>query len=100
MRHEILVGLHVSDSATYAKYRAAMTPMLEAVGGYFRYDFTIAEVLKGEDEQPINRLFIISFPDVATKEAFFQDPAYGAAKTRFFTKSVAMVNQIATLAPL
>ena len=47
-RHETLVGLHVTDHDTYAKYRAAMTPLLEAGGGFFRYDFTIDAMLKGE----------------------------------------------------
>jgi hypothetical protein len=29
MRHEILVGLRVIDEPGYARYRAAMTPLLE-----------------------------------------------------------------------
>ncbi len=95
-RHEILVGLHVTDDESYANYRAAMTPLLEAAGGTFRYDFTIERMLKGAVDSPINRLFVISFPDESTKEAFFADPEYLAAKEEFFESAVDMVDIIAT----
>jgi len=95
-RHEILVGLHVTDDASYARYRAAMTPMLEAVGGSFRYDFTIARMLKGAASPPINRLFVISFPDEETKVAFFGNPEYLAAKAEHFEGAVDLVDLIAT----
>lgn len=95
-RHEILVGLHVTDDESYANYRAAMTPLLEAVGGSFRYDFTIAEMLKGSATPPINRLFVISFPDEAVKESFFTDPRYVAAKREHFESAVDLVDIIAT----
>ncbi len=95
-RHEILVGLHVTDDESYTNYRAAMTPLLEAVGGTFRYDFTIERMLKGVAKPPINRLFVISFPDESTKESFFADPKYLAAKREFFESAVDMVDIIAT----
>lgn len=95
-RHEILVGLHVTDHETYASYRAAMSPLLAEVGGFFRYDFTIDQVLKGAGDPPINRLFVISFPDEATKNAMFADPAYVAVKKQFFEQSVAATNILAT----
>lgn len=96
-RHETLVGLHVIDDDAYAKYRTAMTPLLEAVGGFFRYDFTIDAMLKGESDPAINRLFLISFPDAATETAFFANPAYVAAKTEFFEPAVGKVNILGTL---
>jgi len=96
MHHEILVGLHVTDNESYSSYRAAMTPLLEAAGGSFRYDFTIAETLKGVTDPPINRLFVISFPDEATKDRFFADPTYVAAKEEFFESAVDLVDIIAT----
>tara|TARA_R110002072_G_scaffold4174_2_gene29473 strand:- start:64093 stop:64419 length:327 start_codon:yes stop_codon:yes gene_type:complete len=96
-RHETLVGLHVTDDDTYAKHRAVMTPLLEAVGGFFRYDFTIDAMLKGESDPAINRLFLISFPDAATEAAFFADPAYLAAKQQFFEAAVDKVNILGTL---
>jgi uncharacterized protein (DUF1330 family) len=86
-RHEILVGLHVTDDESYDRYRAAMTPLLEARGGFFRVDYRVAEVLKGEEG--VNRVFIISFPDEATKDAFFADPAYVAARAEHFEPAVA-----------
>ena len=95
-RHEMLVGLHVTDDATYARYREAMTPLLEAAGGSFRYDFTVAEMLKGDASPPINRVFVLSFPSSEAKEAFFADPEYLAAKQRFFEASVDLVELIAT----
>jgi uncharacterized protein (DUF1330 family) len=96
-RHETLVGLHVTDHDAYAKYRAVMTPLLEAVGGFFRYDFTIDAMLKGESDPAINRLFLISFPDAATETTFFADPAYVAAKKEFFEPAVGKVNILGTL---
>ncbi|MFT5286102.1 MAG: hypothetical protein ACI8TQ_002270 [Planctomycetota bacterium] len=95
-RYEHLVGLHVSDDETYTKYRAAMTPLLEAVGGFFRFDFTIDKTLKGGTDPEINRLFVISFPDQATSERFFEEPAYVAAREQFFDASVDMVERIAS----
>ena len=97
-RHELLIGLHVEDEASYARYRAGMTPLLEAVGGFFRYDWTIAAQLKGAADPPINRLFLISFPDEATKEAFFADPAYLAVRAEHFQGAVASVERLAEYA--
>jgi uncharacterized protein (DUF1330 family) len=95
-RHEILVGLHVTDNESYSNYRSAMTPLLNSVNGAFRYDFTIAETLVDDSTPPINRLFVISFPDQAAKEALFADPTYLAAKAKHFDSSVDMVNIMAT----
>ena len=86
--HETLVGLHVTDEAKYDRYREGMTPLLEARGGFFRYDFRIGEVLKSEATEPLNRLFIISFPDVQAKEAFFADEEYLEIKREFFEPAV------------
>ncbi len=43
-RHEILVGLNVTDDESYSNYRAAMTPLLPEFHGAFRFDFTKAGV--------------------------------------------------------
>ncbi|MFT5290806.1 MAG: hypothetical protein ACI82F_002882 [Planctomycetota bacterium] len=95
-RHEVLVGLHVTDNDSYTSYRAAMTPILEAAGGWFRYDFTIDQMLKGSVSPAINRLFVISFPDEPTKDRFFSDPNYVSARTKFFEPAVDLVELIAT----
>ena len=34
-RHVVLMGLEVTDDASYARYRAGMTPILESYGGSF-----------------------------------------------------------------
>jgi uncharacterized protein (DUF1330 family) len=89
MTYETMVGLTVTDDALYQQYREAMAPLLAAHGGGFRYDFTIAKVLKSASEHPINRVFAISFGSKAQMDAFFAHPDYQAIKARFFQRSVA-----------
>jgi len=89
MTHELLVGLTVTDDEAYSRYRAAMTPLLAAHGGGFRYDFTIAKVLKSASSHPINRLFAIHFPSKARMEEFFANPEYLAIRAKHFAPSVA-----------
>ena len=89
MAHELVVGLNVTDEETYARYRAAMAPLLAAHGGGFRYDFRIAEVLKSASDHRINRVFAITFADEARKDAFFAHPEYRAIRARYFESSVA-----------
>lgn len=94
-RFEILIGLHVTDDSHYDQYRAGMIPILETYGGYFRYDFRVSEMLKGKADDPFNRVFVISFPDQASKEKFFADEAYKAVRAAHFDQSVRSVGQIA-----
>jgi uncharacterized protein (DUF1330 family) len=89
MTHEMMVGLTVTDDEVYQQYRAAMAPLLAAHGGGFRYDFTIAKVLKSASEHPINRVFAIWFASKERKDTFFADPEYRSIKARFFERSVA-----------
>jgi uncharacterized protein (DUF1330 family) len=89
------MGLQIEDTAGYQAYRDAMTPLLEKAGGSFRYDFRIQEVLKSETGKRINRVFIISFPDKATREAFFSSPDYLAIREKYFNPSVGDVTKIA-----
>ncbi len=98
MSFEMLVGLQVSDDQTYSQYREAMTPILKRFGGGFRFDFKIAEVLKNETDNPINRVFIIYFADKLNKDSFFSDPEYKKVKERFFEKSVKATTIIAEYA--
>ncbi len=86
-RHEIFVELQVRDEAGYSRYREAMRPLLEARGGYFRRDYRVVEVLQGPGS-PVNRVFVISFPDAAAKQAFFADEAYRAVRAAFFDAAV------------
>ena len=95
MTFENLVGLHVTNEAKYAEYRAAMTPLLKAHGGGFRYDFLIARTLHSEARHPINRVFAIHFPDRARRDAFFAHPDYVAVRARLFAPAVAGTTIIA-----
>ena len=88
MVHELMVGLTVIDEATYQQYREAMAPLLAAHGGGFRYDFTIAKVLRSASDHPINRVFAIYFGSKAQKDAFFANAEYLEIKARFFERSV------------
>ena len=45
---ELLVGLNVNDEEIYQDYRKAMYPLLEKIGGGFRYDFVVAKALKSQ----------------------------------------------------
>ena len=47
---ETLRGLNVSDHERYQAYRDAMSPLLERIGGGFRYDFTIAKTLRTQPD--------------------------------------------------
>ena len=95
-----LVALRVTDPATYALYRAAMTPILHAYGGDFGCDFVVAEALRGVDDPGVNRVFSIGFPDQATKDRFFADERYLAVRAEFFAPSVASTQILAEMVPI
>jgi uncharacterized protein (DUF1330 family) len=95
MTLENLVGMQVTDDASYTLYRAAMTPLLHAHGGGFRMDFRIADELRSPAAHPINRLFVITFPDRTRKDDFFAHPDYAAIKARHFVPAVAAFTVLA-----
>ena len=88
-------GVQVVDQDRYRRYRAGMTPILHRYGGDFGYDFVVAEVLKQETAAPMNRVFTMRFPDRATAERFFADPAYLAVRTELFEPAVSHVTLLA-----
>ncbi|MCA8938162.1 MAG: DUF1330 domain-containing protein [Planctomycetes bacterium] len=96
MPYETLVALEVSNDESYSRYRAGMTPLLEEVGGSFRYDFRASEVLKAEEQGAFNRVFVIAFPSKDVADAFFADPAYLAVRKEFFEPAVVKVARIAS----
>lgn len=81
-RYELLVGLEVTDPDQYDQYRQKMMPLLEQHGGRFEYDFTIQSELKTQAEHPINRLFILSFPDEQDRQTYFRPSVGGATIIR------------------
>ncbi|MCZ7603995.1 MAG: DUF1330 domain-containing protein [Melioribacteraceae bacterium] len=86
--YEYLVGLNVTDDASYQKYREGMTPILKSYGGGFNYDFKVSEVLITQSQNKINRVFTLFFPDKETSERFFSDPEYLEVKKAYFEKAV------------
>jgi uncharacterized protein (DUF1330 family) len=94
--HVRLYAAHVLDEATYQRYRAAMTPILHAHGGDFRYDFIVDRAPISQATHPINRVFLIGFPSRAAADALFADPRYLAVRHALFAPSVAAITQIAS----
>lgn len=88
MSYEMMVGLQVKNDTEYTKYREAMSPILTAHGGGFRYDFKVSKTLKNEEGRPINRVFAIYFENKEKMDAFFSNPDYLKAKSQFFEVSV------------
>ncbi len=85
---ERLMGLDVADHDGYQAYRDAMSPLLERIGGGFRYDFTIAKTLRNSAGHEINRVFVIHFPSWQAQDQFFDDEAYRQIRGRLFETSV------------
>lgn len=88
-RHVVWVGLEVTDDALYARYRAEMTPLLEAHGGRFDHDFAVARVLRSSGSDRINRVFALSFPDRGAHTRFFADERYRRVREAYFEPAVA-----------
>ena len=86
-----LFGLMVHDPAAYAEYRAQMTPLLHRHGGDFGVDLEVARVLKPPAADDINRVFTITFPSRAAREAFFSNADYLAVRGRHFEGAVTRV---------
>ena len=89
MTYEMMIGLTVTDDGLYQQYRTAMTPLLAAHGGGFRYDFTIQKVLQSASKHAINRVFAIYFGSQAQRDAFFANPDYLLIRAKYFAPSVA-----------
>lgn len=88
MSFERIMGLEVIDDIEYQKYRESMIPILHSFGGRFGFDFKVSDVLKSKTKEKINRVFTIDFPSKEVMDAFFSDPAYLAAKEKYFQHSV------------
>jgi len=94
-RYAELVAVEVVDRDGYARYRAAMAPILASHGGDFGIDFEIASVIRGPASFPPNRVFTIRFPDRAARDRFFADVAYRAVRAAHFVPAVANVVTLA-----
>lgn len=98
MAHELLIGVGVVDGELYTRYREEMTPLLEAVGGRFRFDVEVSRVLLPAASSAVNRVFVLSFPDRATRERYFADPRYLKIRERLFVPSTNHLEIIAEYA--
>lgn len=94
---ETLMALNVTDADVYARYRAAMTPLLTAHGGSFGLDLWVGEVLRSPTSRPFNRLFTLVFPSVERSEAFFSNAEYKAVRKALFEPSVSAVTELGRL---
>lgn len=88
LSHVDVFALHVTDEESYRKYRAAMTPLLHAMGGDFGFDTKVSEVLKNPTGKSFNRVFSIAFTSVAARNAFFEDPRYLHVRSTYFEGAV------------
>lgn len=95
MAYDWIIGLNVIDAELYQQYRSEMTPLLEAAGGQFAYDFEIARTHRNASAHEINRLFVIRFPDRAACERYFQDSAYRAIRANYFERAVSGLTVLA-----
>ncbi len=94
---ERLVALHVSDADVYQEYRDGMMPILALYGGRFRYDFHVSDTGFNESGHPINRVFLLAFPDQETSDRFFSDTDYKKVRATFFDASVEHTTVIAEI---
>jgi uncharacterized protein (DUF1330 family) len=93
----LLFALEVADDASYARYREAMTPILESYGGRFGVDFVVSRVLRGPER--VNRVFSMRFPDRGSQERFFADAAYRAVRSAHFEPAVVAVHPLGRIVP-
>lgn len=93
---EMLVGLNVLNQEDYTLYRKGMTPLLNAIGGGFGYDFKVSEALINQSGNEINRVFTINFPSADIMKEFFKNPKYLEIKAEFFEGSVSSTTIIST----
>jgi len=84
----MIVALQIKDNEKYSAYRKAMSPLLAAHEGGFRYDFKVFEILKNEEGRPINRVFAIYFGSKDQMEKFFINEEYKKIKSEYFASSV------------
>ena len=94
MCYERIMAIEVTYEEGYQQYRESMTPILQAFGGSFGFDFKVSKVLKYKSNKLINRVFTIDFPSKAVMDQFFADPEYLQVKDKYFNVSVKSVTTI------
>ena len=74
----VVVDMDVTDPERYAAYRELAGPAVEAAGGRYLARGGATEVLEG-DRAP-HRMVILEFPDMDAARAWYESPAYVAAR--------------------
>jgi len=75
----VIVDIDVTDPDRYAAYRELAAPAVEAAGGRYLARGGATEVLEG-DRVP-HRIVVLEFPDMQAARAWYDSPAYRAART-------------------
>jgi uncharacterized protein (DUF1330 family) len=99
LSHVDVYALQVTDDESYLKYRAAMMPLLHAMGGTFGFDLKVAEVLKNPTSKSFNRVFSMAFASVDARNAFFEDARYLQIRATYFERAVADRTHLGQLQP-
>ena len=94
MSFERIMGIEVINEELYQKYRDNMLPILHTYGGNFGFDFIVSKVLKSTNDDPINRVFTLSFPSKEVMDCFFSDSSYLEVKRKYFEDAVKAVTTI------
>lgn len=77
----LVFSVNIHDQATYAEYRRRIAPVMERHGVTIRAEFEVGSTISSvSDDGRANRLAVFLFPTDAAQDAFFEDPAYVAAK--------------------
>ena len=99
MSHDLLIAVDVIDPPLYEAYRDAIVPIMGRVGASFRHDVQVGDVLTPGGDVPMSRLFVISFPDRAARDAMFGDPSYIDIREAHFPKALNAITILAAYTP-
>lgn len=71
----VIVEIEVTNPEAYEGYKAAVAPMVAAVGG--RYLVRGGKIDVREGAPPAGRMIILEYPSFAAAKAFLESPEYG-----------------------
>ncbi len=78
---KLVFSLKVTDAEIYARYRAAIAPVMTDLGGQIAKEYDVSSALHSDDpDEAVTKIAMFEFPDEDALSAFFADPAYQAAK--------------------
>lgn len=92
----LVFSLFILDIETYQEYRKQILPVMKRHNVEVLHEYSINAVLNSQEaDQQVNRLAVFSFPDDESKDIFFNDPEYQAAKPLLLesTKNVTVIHK-------